>query len=143
MSACPGVAQSVALVRDLDAGPRLTAYVVPKAGSTIDLAAVHRFAKEHLPGHMVPSHYLVVPRLPLTASGKVDTAALPDAEFDRGILETPHRAPSTREEEVLASIWSTLLGIPEVGVDDDFFELGGDSLLAAEMAERVADSPGS
>ena len=142
LSAGPGIEQCVAQVRDVGAGPRLTAYLVPTTGLDPDLGAVHRYAKEHLPAHMVPSHYLVVPALPLTSSGKIDTAALPDAAFDRGILTRPYQAAVTREEQVLVSLWSLLLGIPEVGVLDDFYELGGDSLLAAEMAQRVADELG-
>lgn len=142
LSGCPGVEQSIALVRVVDGGPRLTAYLVPAPGQQPDLRQVHRYAKDHLPGYMVPSHYLAVPSLPLTASGKIDTAALPDAAFDRGILQSGYQAPSSHEEHVLAGIWSVLLGIPEVGVLDDFFELGGDSLLAAEMVQRVSQELG-
>ena len=142
LSSSPGVGQCVAAVREREGGARLTAYLVPAEGHVPELAVVHRYARDHLPAYMVPSHYLVVPELPLTSSGKVDTMSLPDAAFDREVLSTPYQAPSGRYEEVLADIWSTLLGVPDVGVLDDFFELGGDSLIAAEMTQRVAEELG-
>lgn len=142
LSACPGIDQCVAVVRLVDGGPRLTAYLVAAAGNEPDLGQVHRFAKANLPQHMVPSHYSVLASLPLTSSGKIDTAGLPEAAFDRGILAFPYQAPTSREEHALAEIWSMLLGVPQVGVLDDFFELGGDSLLAAEMVQRVSQELG-
>ncbi|WP_347059040.1 amino acid adenylation domain-containing protein [Blastococcus sp. HT6-30] len=142
LSSAPGVGQCVAAVREGEGGARLTAWLVAAEDEAPELGQVHRYARRHLPAYMVPSHYLVVPELPLTASGKVDTASLPDAAFDRSVLSAPYQAPSDRHEEVVAEIWSTLLGVPEVGVLDDFFELGGDSLIAAEMTQRVAEQLG-
>lgn len=139
LSVGPGVGQCVAAVRERQGGARLTAYLVPAAGQEPDLGAVHRYARDHLPAYMVPSHYLMVRELPLTASGKIDMMALPDAAFDRDVLSAPYQAASDRYEEVLVGIWSALLGVPDVGVLDDFFELGGDSLIAAEMTQRVAE----
>lgn len=142
LSSAPGVGQCVSAVREREGGARLTAWLVPAEGAEPDLAVVHRYARDQLPVYMVPSHYLVVPELPLTSSGKIDMASLPDAPFDRGVLSAPYRAPADRYEEELAGIWSALLGVPDVGVLDDFFELGGDSLLAAEMTQRVANQLG-
>ncbi|HSL57576.1 MAG TPA: amino acid adenylation domain-containing protein [Acidimicrobiales bacterium] len=139
LSAAPGVSRCVAAVRALDGvGARLVAYVVPIDGQPPDLRAVHRYARDHLPEHMVPSHLAVVDELPLTPSGKVDTASLPDPAFDRSILDSELVAPRTSSEATLAAIWSELLGADEIGVHDDFFDLGGDSLMAVELFARVS-----
>lgn len=139
LSGAPGVSRCVAAVRDVaGAGPRLVGYVVPVDDDVIDLRDVHRFGRDHLPEHMVPSHLTVVDRLPLTSSGKVDVAALPTPEFDRSILETELVPPRSPTEVALARIWSDVLGVAEIGVHDDFFDLGGDSLLAVEVFARVA-----
>ena len=143
LSGAPGVSQCVAVVRDNDGtGTRLTAYLLASRDEGVDVGAVHAFAREHLPAHMVPSHYLPLDHLPLTPSGKVDTQALPDVAFDRGILSSPYVEPSTTDELVLTAIWQRLLGVPEIGVDDDFFELGGDSLMGAEMVELISSQLG-
>lgn len=142
LSGAPGVEQCVAVVRENDGAARLTAYLVPSGGAGVDLGAVHGFARDHLPGHMVPSHYLELAELPLTSSGKVDTTSLPDASFDRGILSSPYVEATTSDEVVLADIWQQLLGVPEIGIHDDFFELGGDSLAGVELVEQISQRLG-
>ncbi|MGI5041366.1 amino acid adenylation domain-containing protein, partial [Streptomyces sp. JAC128] len=135
LAAHPGVTQAAVVVRDDPAGgKRLVGYVVPGGGRDAELAAeVRRFAEARLPAHMVPSALVVLDALPLTVNGKVDRGALPDA--------TPGpsggRAPATEREKALCAAFAEVLGLPEVGVDDDFFALGGHSLLAARLTGRL------
>jgi len=86
---------------------------------------------------MVPSHYAIVVGFPLTSSGKLDLRALPEVDFDRSILSTPYAEPRDAQERLLIEIWRSVLGVATVGIHDDWFALGGDSLAAAEMVEQV------
>jgi acyl carrier protein len=86
---------------------------------------------------MVPAQVVALTRLPLTVNGKVDRAALPQPSAD--ISHGPGRAPRTPAEKTLAEIWQAVLGISDVGIDDDLFEVGGDSLVAAEITSRIRE----
>ncbi|HUP74770.1 MAG TPA: amino acid adenylation domain-containing protein [Acidimicrobiales bacterium] len=142
LSSHPDVSQCVAVIKHIEGvGPRLSAYIT-SAGDNVDLGRIHRFARERLPDYMVPSHIAIVDAFPLTSSGKVDLRALPEPVFDRAILDTPFERATTPTERDLAQVWSTLLGIPEIGVLDDFFVLGGDSLMAVEMFAMIRDRHG-
>ncbi|MET0492713.1 MAG: amino acid adenylation domain-containing protein [Actinoplanes sp.] len=114
-------------------GVRLVAYVVPRAGRTIDPAALRHFVAARLPGHLVPSDCLVLERLPLTPNGKLDRRAL-----SRYAAAKPSgRPPATPLEELVCAIYAEVLGRAEVGPDDDFFALGGHSLLAMQVVQRL------
>jgi thioesterase domain-containing protein/acyl carrier protein len=140
LSSHPNVEQAIAVVRQSEgAGARLIAFCTPTAGQTVSLESLHQFAQKQLPVHMVPSHYSVVDTFPLTPSGKVDVGSLDTPEFDRSILGNAFRAPATATEIRLATIWELLLGIEGVGASDDFFALGGDSLMAVEMFAKIRD----
>lgn len=131
------VDQCVVTVKPIDgSGTRLVAYITTNANE-LDLSGLHEFARGELPEHMVPSHFMVVNEFPLTASGKVDVQALPVPEFNRQILGAQYRAAATVTQSRLVRIWERLLGISGIGVDDDFFTLGGDSLMAVEMFEAI------
>lgn len=93
------------------------------------------FLGELLPDYMVPSAFLLLDRLPLTANGKVDRRALP--RLERSALEESYVAPRNRVEQVFADIWTEILGVDRVGVHDNFFELGGDSILSIQVASRA------
>ena len=93
--------------------------------------------KLSLPEYMVPSSIVVLESLPLTTNGKLDRRVLPEPEGDRGDLGQDFVAPRTAVEEVLCDIWSRVLGLDEVGVEDDFFEFGGHSLLATQMMSQI------
>ncbi|PIE25754.1 MAG: hypothetical protein CSA58_12630 [Micrococcales bacterium] len=125
----PGVGEAVAIVRD----SRLVAYV---GGDSLDEDAITQALKERLPAHMVPSALVVLDALPLTPNGKIDRAALP--EPDRGPTEE-HVAPGTATERVLAQVWSEVLGLDAVGVHDNFFALGGDSILSIQAVGRARE----
>lgn len=133
------VAQCVATLRPIDsAGMRLVAFLVPADSETqIDLRSVHRFAQDNLAPYLVPSHYGVVSAFPLTPSGKIDVESLPMPVFNRQILDAVFKAPTSSEEIRLAVILSTLLGVDRIGVHDDFFVLGGDSLMAVELFAKI------
>lgn len=129
--------QVVMLREDRPGDKRLVAYVV--AGSESDgLADRLRAAlRDKLPGYMVPAHFVLLPALPQTPNGKVDRKALPSPDLDTVSAGTPHVAPRTATEAQIADMWATALGIESPGVDDDFFDVGGDSLKAAQIVTAL------
>ncbi|WP_157115179.1 AMP-binding enzyme, partial [Nocardia niwae] len=128
---CPGVSQAVVLVReDEHAGDRLIGYVVADAGASMDPSVLRAQVSEFLTGYMVPDAIVVLDALPLTPNGKLDRRALPAPEF---VSATVFRAPSSPVEQAVAEVFAGLLGAAEVGLDDDFFALGGNSLLATRV----------
>jgi amino acid adenylation domain-containing protein len=134
----PDVLEGVAAVRDdRFGGSRLVAFVVPSPGRQIDGEAVRSHVARLVPEYMVPSTCVTLDRLPRTSSGKVDRAALPN---DRSVA--PSRPPRSRDENVMASLFTDVLGVGRVGVDDDFFACGGHSLLATRLAARVRSAFG-
>ena len=129
-----GVGQAVVLVRsDAHAGEQLVAYVVPAAGASVDSVVLLRRLGAVLPGYMVPSAMVVLDEFPLNSSGKLDRKALPSPVFEA----REFRAPQTTVEQVVASVFSEVLGVERVGLDDDFFALGGNSLIATQVVARL------
>jgi amino acid adenylation domain-containing protein len=127
----PGVEAAVVLVREDTPGDRrLVAYVVGGAPGSEEMRAR---LKASLPEHMVPSVFVALDSLPLTANGKVDRRALPVPAGERPELEAEYVAPRTSVEEVLAAIWAQVLGVESVGAHDNFFALGGDSILSLRV----------
>ncbi|MEU9595457.1 amino acid adenylation domain-containing protein [Streptomyces sp. NPDC048109] len=127
----PAVAQAVVVVREDRPGHRqLVAYAAPAAGALPDPVLLRRRATDALPEHMVPAAVVVLDRLPTTASGKLDPNALPAPEFS---ARAEGRAPSTPREELLCSLFAEALGVGRVGVDDSFFDLGGDSIVSIKL----------
>jgi amino acid adenylation domain-containing protein len=140
LAACPGVRQARAIVREDDPGDkRLVAYVVAEAGVEVSGAALREQLSARLPGYMLPSAYVVLDHLPLSANGKVDRRALPAPERAAG---EDYAAPRTAAEEVLAAIWAEVLHLERVGVEDGFFDLGGHSLLATQVISRARQAFG-
>jgi amino acid adenylation domain-containing protein len=116
---------------------RLIAYVVAAANSQPTDSVLRRALREKLPDYMIPSAFVLLEALPLTPTGKLDRRALPDPGRSRPELDTPLVLPRTAVERKLARIWAEAFDLEEVGIHDDFFELGGDSLLATQLASRV------
>ncbi|HTG34131.1 MAG TPA: amino acid adenylation domain-containing protein, partial [Thermoanaerobaculia bacterium] len=132
----PGVREAVVVAREDRPGDvRLVGYVSSAAGTDLSPQALAAFLAERLPAYMVPAAWVLRERLPLTANGKVDRAALP-APVDRG-EGGAYVAPRSPVEQVLAGIWEEVLELQRVGVEDDFFALGGHSLVAAQVTSRV------
>ncbi|WSG61650.1 amino acid adenylation domain-containing protein [Nocardia sp. NBC_01730] len=133
--ACAGVARAVATVhRGVTTGNRLIGYVVPESGADLDTAAVLAFAGERLAPHMVPATVVVLDALPVTANGKLDRSALPEPDFT---ARTESRAPATEMETVLAKLFAEVLGLDQVGAEDSFFALGGDSIMSIQLVTRA------
>jgi amino acid adenylation domain-containing protein len=134
------VREAVAVVRDDEGGnKRLVAYVVPHDPSAFNVGELRDYLKAQLPGHVVPSAFVLLERLPLTAGGKLDRAALPPPEYTGRQTDSTHSEPRTQTEAVIARIFCQTLGLKQVGVEDNFFELGGHSLLATQVISRVRE----
>ncbi|MFF2900130.1 amino acid adenylation domain-containing protein [Streptomyces sp. NPDC057966] len=134
----PAVAAATVVVReDIPGDKRLVAYLVPAGGTAVAVAGLRAALARELPEHMLPARYVVLERLPLTPNGKVDRRALPAPEGHRPDVSAAFAAPRTPTQRTVTGIWAELLGIDDVGADDDFFELGGHSLLAVRIASRL------
>jgi SAM-dependent methyltransferase/acyl carrier protein len=110
------------------------------AAASLDDDEVRAFLADRIPEYMVPAAFVVLDRLPLSANGKVDRGALPAPDGARTGARKELVAPTTPEEKVLAGIWAQVLGVERVSVEEPFFEIGGDSLLAVQLISRVRDA---
>ncbi|MEU8760203.1 amino acid adenylation domain-containing protein [Streptomyces sp. NPDC048659] len=136
LAAHPAVGQALAVVREDRPGDKtLVGYVVPRAGDTVTGAELLAEARAQLPEHLVPSAVLVLDALPLTVNGKPDRAALPAPH--RPVADPAGRAPRNAREQVLCALFAEILGVAEVGIDDNFFTLGGHSLLGVRLVNRM------
>ncbi|MDJ0361829.1 thioesterase domain-containing protein, partial [Rhodococcus sp. H29-C3] len=133
----PGVEFAVTVARSGEQGVAgatvLVSYVLPAAGSDLDVLEIRGWVKERLPRHMVPSQVVALDELPLTPVGKLDRAALPEP----AAVVRQFRAPVSESESVVASVFEDVLDVDRVGLDDDFFELGGNSLIATQAVARL------
>ncbi|WP_165968135.1 non-ribosomal peptide synthetase [Saccharopolyspora elongata] len=130
----PAVAQCVVAAREDRPGEkRLVAYVVARTGD-LDPADLRDHVSRSLPDYMVPSAVLPLEHLPLTANGKLDRKALPAPDFNSGPAKA---SPRTPREELLCELFAEIRGLPEVGVEDNFFDLGGDSIGSMQLVSRA------
>ncbi|MEV5650846.1 amino acid adenylation domain-containing protein [Nocardia sp. NPDC052254] len=126
-------------VRDIAGTARIVSYVqAADAGAVIDVDALRAHVAEHLPAHMVPSSVTVLDRIPLTPVGKLDRAALPEPRQ----IVVAAREPSTDGERLVAQVMAELIGADTVGADDNFFDIGGNSLLATQLVARLTAATG-
>lgn len=116
---------------------RLVAYVVLTRSDGASAAELKRSVQDALPAYMTPSVIVTVDEMPRTPNGKTDRKALPDPQWSMLASETPYVAPRTDTEREMTTIWRTVLGLEQIGVDDDFFSIGGQSLLAAQLMNTV------
>jgi len=107
---------------------QLIAYIVPAAKKPLTVSHIRRRLAQSLPDYMIPAHFLFLDALPLNINNKVDRSALPLPNRARPLLDTPLAPPSTPLQESIAQIWEQILGLEKIGIHDDFFELGGDSI---------------
>ena len=139
LAACPGVADVAVMAREDQPGrKRLAAYVVPAAGPAPGPADLRAYLARFLPDYMIPAAFVTLSNLPVSPNGKLDRQALPAPGADAGVqtraAQTP---PRTEAEQVMAGIWAEVLGVDTVGVDDDFLDLGGDSVRSLGVAARA------
>jgi amino acid adenylation domain-containing protein len=135
-----GLAHAVVVARTVQDGEkRLIAYVVSGADA-IDIEGLRAHAKGLLPEYMVPSAFVTLDSLPLTPNGKVDREALPEPAEE---TQAAYRAPATPRQELLCSLFAQVLGVPRVGLDDSFFDLHGESLMAMRLVSAIQDRLGA
>ncbi|HSG39301.1 MAG TPA: amino acid adenylation domain-containing protein, partial [Thermoanaerobaculia bacterium] len=141
----PGVREAIVLARgDSAADKRLVAYVTPDptAGEVPTTARMRTFLKERLPAYMVPSAFVVLDRLPVTPNGKVDRKALLRIDDRQRETDVDYKAPQTEAELTVAAILQDVLKVERVGADDNFFDLGGNSLLLVQVHGRLQEQFG-
>ncbi|MBQ1156597.1 amino acid adenylation domain-containing protein [Streptomyces sp. A73] len=137
LSAHPQVSHAAVVARD----NRLVAYVVPAARNGAPLPDLHAHTASRLPGYMVPSAFVPIDTLPVTAHGKLDRAALPEPELST--TSAVGRPLRNSRERLLAKLFAEVLRVPQVGAEDSFFDLGGHSLLALRLVTRVRETLGA
>jgi amino acid adenylation domain-containing protein len=130
----PTVSECVAILRADDADPRIVAYLVPRAERTVPIAELRSLLEARLPDYMIPSAFVVLNRLPLTTTGKLDQRALPAPAPGP---QAPDGVPRTPLEQAIAAMWAEVLPVKAVGIRDNFFALGGHSLLATRVLARI------
>lgn len=135
------VREAVVVVRTDESGhAQLVAYLVTSAAiERPTTSELRSYLEERLPQHMVPAVFVMLDQLPLTINGKLDRRALPAPEAERPELQKAYAAPRTSVEAALAEIWAEVLGVARVGIDDNFFDLGGDSVLATQVVARARE----
>lgn len=116
---------------------RLVAYVVLSGKSKLNVSKLRKAIANNLADYMMPAYFVELDSIPLTVSSKVDIGSLPNPKYDRPDLENTYKAASNQTETILCGIWERVLGIDKVGVRDNFFDLGGDSLLAAQLFVEI------
>jgi amino acid adenylation domain-containing protein len=142
LSQHPDVAQAAVAVREHPGHKRLVAYLVGVEGRSPRPQEVRRHLQARLPELMVPATFVMLADLPRTPSGKVDRHALPQPGHERPLLDVEFEPPRGHEEETIAQIWARLLDIDQVGAHDNFFDLGGTSLLAVQSVLDLREALG-
>ncbi|HDR4948816.1 TPA: amino acid adenylation domain-containing protein [Bacillus cereus] len=136
----PHVEQVAVIVREDQPGDkRLVAYIVPSEHVHIDTVEMRRNVGLSLPDYMVPYAFVMISELPLTPNSKLDRKALPAPEFTASTIS---RGPRTPKEEILCELFTEVLNLPRIGIDDGFFDLGGHSLLAVQLMSRIREALG-
>jgi acyl carrier protein len=137
----PGVREAVVVaVNNRSSESRLVAYYTESDPSRCTASDLRSFLREKLPNYMTPSRLIALDAMPLTPNGKLDRSVLPPPDDSRPELGTPFTAPKNSTEKTLADIWANVLCLDRVGIDDNFFDLGGHSLSATRVVARVIES---
>jgi acyl carrier protein len=136
----PGIEDALVAGREMDPGAQsLIAYVVASPGLSVPGSRIRQHLARVLPDYMIPSFFVELDAIPLTPNGKADRLSLPLPSRVRRKVEVPFKAPGTAIEFELEAIWADVLGVEQVGIDDPFLYLGGDSLKAMDIIFRVSD----
>ena len=134
------VREAVVLAQEEETSNKyLVAYVVPKQESAPSISELRSLLREKLPEYMLPSAFVMLDTLPLLPNGKVDRKALPAAQRYRPELETAYQAPQTETERLIATVWQEKLQVEKVGIHDNFFDLGGHSLLVIQIHSKLRE----
>jgi amino acid adenylation domain-containing protein len=136
----PNVLEAVAVLEQ-DAGgeKRIVAYVQVREGAALTVLAVRAFLQEKLPDYMVPAVFVALNSMPVNAVGKIDRDALPQSDSARMELGEAFEAPRTETEKILADIWREVLGLEQIGINDNYFALGGDSILSIKVVTEAKE----
>lgn len=138
LSQHPAVREVVVVARaDRAGGQYLVAYVVPERTQVPSVRELRNLLKINVPEHMLPARFVLLDTLPLTPHGKVDRCALPPPDQARPDLTAPFTPPGDSVEAILARIWAEVLGLERVGIHDNFFEVGGDSIISLQIIARA------
>src|SRR5262249_26129711 len=125
LAQCPGVRAAAATVgNDQHGAQTLVGYVVTDPAGPVEASALRAWCARSMPAYQVPSDFVYLDALPVTASGKLDRAALPAVRPDRTSSDAAYATARTDTERMIAQIWSEVLGVAEIGIDDGFFDLG-------------------
>jgi amino acid adenylation domain-containing protein/non-ribosomal peptide synthase protein (TIGR01720 family) len=137
----PMIAASVVTLYEPSPGDRrLVAYIIPRPETAPSASDLRQHLEQQLPGYMVPSAFVELDALPLTQNGKVDRDRLPAPDGDRLDLGHEYVAPQTSQQQKLADIMASVVGVDRVGIHDNFFEVGGDSILAIQIVVRAQEA---
>jgi acyl carrier protein len=142
LNSCPGVQSSAVIAREEHGEKRLIAYVVPRWDSSLTAPHLRDQLSKVLPDYMIPSAFVQADEIPVTMNGKVDRQALPEPGSKNLLAEESYIAPRNIIEERLAALIAPLLRVNRVGVNDNFFLLGGHSLLGTQLITRISDTFG-
>lgn len=139
----PSLATAAVIARqDAFLGKQLVAYAVARAGKVVTPCHLREYLESKLPLHLIPARFVLLESLPLTANGKIDRCALPEPQSLEAPTDFEVVEPRTATEELVAKIWRELLGRSKIGIHDDFFRLGGHSLIATQMISRLSHACG-
>ncbi len=139
----PGVREAVVLAReDRPGDKRLVAYLLPQSCVSLSQEVLRTFLRKKLPGYMIPSAFVLMETLPLSTNGKLDRKALPAPNYEEIRGATEYMAPRNATEQKLEEIWSKVFNVPRVSIRDNFFDMGGDSLLAVGLITEIATTFG-
>ncbi|MGB8645079.1 MAG: amino acid adenylation domain-containing protein [Anaerolineae bacterium] len=139
----PRVLEALLVAREVDQGTghkQLIAYIRPQGESALPIDELRGFIKTQLPDYMIPAAFVLMEAFPLTSNGKIDHRRLPDPDSARPELAQSFVAPRTPAEQILADIWQKVLGVDRVGIHDNFFDLGGDSILSLQIVARATQA---
>jgi amino acid adenylation domain-containing protein len=136
----PAVQDVVVMAReDIPGALHLVAYVVPNPKQMPNISELRHFLQTRLPDYMIPANFVLLEALPLTSNGKVDRRGLPAPEGHRPDLQEVYQAPRSEVERAIATVWQSVLHLEKVGVHDNFFDLGGHSLLMVQVNNKLRD----
>ena len=138
LSKHPKVSETIVIARkDMTGRKRIGAYFVSKKNAEIPITELHNFLNDKLPDNMVPSFFIRMKEFPLLQNGKVNRRVLPEPTSTRPDLVSNFVAPRTKKEQIIGKVWQAVLGIDKVGINDNFFDLGGDSLLLVRVLLKL------